>query len=343
MKRLSCVLVAFAAFAGVMAANAASDYLVIDLSAGPAASLYATSHLSAVPAKGWTDEYKTTKLVLRRIPAGAYTMGSPTNEVGRDSDEPTHQVKLEQDFYIAVFETTQRQWERVMGSWPSHFANANVRDTRPVEQVSYGDIRGPNAGAGWPVNNSVDADSFMGRLRARTGIAFDLPTETQWEYAGRAGTAQALDSGKDPTSTTNSPDLAAVGRYYYNGGSNGVSDPGCGVAFGTAAVGSYSPNAWDLYDMQGNVCEWCLDWWYGIYPDKATASKGGDRRAALFRVARGGSWFADAVHCRIAYRNIDFPTDSLFSFGFRIAAPVTQKETPKAAPKETPKASPKKK
>ena len=183
--------------------GAGQPYLVIDLSGGSTASNYPVSNLSAVPANGWTDEYKTTKLVLRRIPAGTFTMGSPTNELGRGGDETQHQVTLSQGFCIGVFEVTQKQWERVMGNWPSWYTNASYRDSRPVEQTSYNDIRGSSAGAGWPSNNNVNATSFMGNLRAKTGLGFDLPTESQWEYAGRAGTITALNSGYNLTNVNN--------------------------------------------------------------------------------------------------------------------------------------------
>ncbi|MDD3952550.1 MAG: InlB B-repeat-containing protein, partial [Lentisphaeria bacterium] len=139
------------------------EYLVIDLSGGPSARSYPIDILTAPPAGGWTDEYKTTKLVLRRIPAGTFMMGSPTGELGRLGSETQHQVTLTQDFYIGVFEITQKQWALVMGTWPSGFRNAAYRDTRPVERASYDDIRGIGAGSGWPANGAVDTDSFMGR------------------------------------------------------------------------------------------------------------------------------------------------------------------------------------
>lgn len=117
--------------------SASGDYMVIDLSGGPSASSYPVSYLAAVPSGGWTEEHKTTKLVMRKIPAGTYTMGSPEGELGRYSAETQHQVTLTKDFFIGVFEVTQKQWERVMGTWPSYFTNATYRDSRPVEQVSY--------------------------------------------------------------------------------------------------------------------------------------------------------------------------------------------------------------
>ncbi|MDD4032799.1 MAG: SUMF1/EgtB/PvdO family nonheme iron enzyme, partial [Bacteroidales bacterium] len=288
------------------------DYLVIDLSLGPDATSYPVSTFAAVPPGGWTDEYKTTKLVLRKIPAGAFVMGSPENELGRESDETQHQVTLTKDFYVGVFEVTQKQWERVMGNWPSYFTNASCRDSRPVEKVSYEDIRGSDTGSGWPANNDVDAGSFMGRLRARTGLDFDLPTEAQWEYACRAGTTTALNSGKNLTGTGSCSNMAEVGRYYYNGGSDYSS--GGDTLRGTAKVGSYLPNQWGLYDMHGNVWEWCLDW---SQSDLGSSPQIDPQGAAggSYRVYRGGRWNGYAYYCRSADRRWDWPSYRLINRG----------------------------
>ena len=303
-------------------------YMVVDLSGGPSAPSYPVSYLHAVPAGGWTDEYKTTKLVLRRIPAGTFTMGSPTNELGRYDwwyPETEHQVTLTKDFYIGVFEVTQKQWERVMGIWPSYFTNATYRETRPVEQVSYYKIRedplleissplpGSAISPNWPQSSQVHADSFMGRLRAKTGLqTFDLPTEAQWEYACRAGTTTALNSGKNLTTTTNCPNMAEVGRYWYNGGS-GYSANG-DTSVGSAKVGSYLPNAWGLYDMHGNVYEWCLDW-YGAYGGTTSDPPGAD--SGSYRVQRGGCWVGSAMYCRSAERYDVSPYGQNSDVGFR--------------------------
>ncbi len=299
-------------------------YLVIDLSAGPSASSYTASYMSSPPSGGWTDEYKTTKLVLRRIPAGTFIMGSPESELGRWSDETQHQVTLTQDFYIGVFPVTQRQWERVMGDWPSFFNNTTHRNARPVERVSYNMIRGSDAGSGWPTNSNVDVTSFMGRLRSRTGRAFDLPTESQWEYACRAGTTTALNSGKNITTAawnTPCPNMDEVGRYRHNhlGGYSGSSS--VGTEGGTAKVGSYQPNSWGLYDMHGNVWEWCLDW-NGGYPGTVANPKGPSSGSG--RGLRGGGWAYSARYCRSAYRFNDYPSNPGSLYGFRVALPQGQ-------------------
>ena len=240
------------------------SYLVIDLSGGPNAASYPVSNLTDIPSGGWTDEYKTTKLVLRRIDPGTFTMGSPDGEVGRQSGETQHEVTLTHSYYIGVFELTQRQWELVMGTRPSAFSNTVCYATRPVEKVSYNQIRGADLGKWWPQMNAVDEASVMGKLRAKTGRLFDLPTEAQWEYACRAGTATALNSGKNLSQSTGvDANMAEVGRFYYNSGAynNSYDYNGSTDETGTAKVGSYMPNAWGLYDMHGNVGEFCLDWY----------------------------------------------------------------------------------
>jgi len=298
------------------------DYLVVDLSAGPSASSYPVTYygtLADLPAAANSDVYKTTNLLMRLIPRGTFTMGSPAGELGRNSGETQHQVTLTQDFYIGVFEVTQKQWERVMGTWPSYFNNVSYCDSRPVEQVSYDAIRGSSAGAGWPASGSVDADTFMRRLRSRTGRAFDLPTESQWEYAGRAGTTTALNSGYNLTSTSSDARMNEVGRYYYNGGSGGSQ--GGDTTVGTAKVGSYLVNQWGLYDIHGNVWEWCLDW-YGTYPGTVSDPKGVSSGST--RVDRGGGWSADARYCRVAYRGSAGPAYAYYFIGFRACLPPGQ-------------------
>ena len=240
------------------------------------------------------DACRTTELWLRRIPRGTFLMGSPENELGRNGDEVQHQVTLTQAYYIGVFEMTQKQYELVMGSNPSECQG----DTRPVEQVSYNDLRGTSAegGAGWPAKgHAVDATSFFGVLRAKTGLVFDLPTEAQWENACRAGTTTALNSGKNLTATDECPNLAEVGRYYYN------RNDGKGGYGEHTKVGCYLPNAWGLYDMHGNVWEWCLDRWGDYSTDAVTDPAGADSGST--RVVRGGSWNNVAQDCRSASRS----------------------------------------
>ena len=297
-----------------------APYMVVDLSGGVDALSYPVSYLSSVPAGGWTDEYKTTKLVLRLIPPGTFMMGSPSDEPGRSSYEDLYGVVLTKPFYIGVFELTQKQWELVMGDTPS----AHKGDARPVEQVSYNKIRGSVNGVAWPTHNQVDANSFMGRLRSKVNMLFDLPTEAQWEYACRAGTATALNSGKNLTGTQNCANMAEVGRY------SGNTGDGKGGYSQHTKVGSYLENAWGLYDMHGNVAEWCLDWWVNNLGTSAKVDPKGATSSDC-RLVRGGCWYNGyyagyAAACRSAYRNYyyynknyrTYPSYSHYFLGFRV-------------------------
>ena len=284
-------------------------YVVVDLSGGADAVNYPVRYTNTAPNLN-DDTCRTTELWLRKIPAGTFMMGSPEDEVGRDTDETQHEVTLTQDYYMGVFECTQKQWELVMGSNPSSYQG----DCRPVEYVSYNTIRGTGAqaGAGWPTyGHAVDASSFMGKLQAKTGLVFDLPTEAQWEYACRAGTITALNSGKNLTNTGQDDAMDEVGRYSYN-----KSDGKGGYSKHTT-VGSYLPNAWGLYDMHGNVWEWCLDWYNGSYGIAAVSDPVGPNTGS-YRVKRGGSWGYGASYCRSAFRGNSTPSNYSSDYGFRV-------------------------
>lgn len=304
----------------VVAVTNWSEYMVIDISGETNAPSYPVTYLSAVPPGGWTYEHKTTKLVLRRITQGAFTMGSPESELGRGFDEDQHPVTLTKDFYIGVFEVTQMQWYYVMRNWPGWFITD--RYERPVERVSYYEIReNPNnsddGAVDWPNNSAVNANSFVGKLRAKTGLAtLDLPTEAQWEYACRAGTSSALNSGLNLTSQQSCTNVAAVGRYWYNGGSEWGSSQDGDASVGTAIAGSYQPNAWGLYDMHGNVLELCLDW-HAAYSGSATNPPGAV--SGSHRVRRGGAWIEPAAECRSANRSTLYPYQQAYDTGFRLA------------------------
>lgn len=304
-----------------------APYLVVNLSGGPDAAEYPVSRLDEPPSDGWTDIHKGNLLVLRRIAPGSFMMGSPLNELGRPAsrlglrEEPLHDVTLTQSFYMGVFEVTQRQWRLVTGMDPAYFKG----DFRPVEYVSYSMIRGKNKGALWPESATVDADSFLGKLRHKTGIRFDLPTEAQWEYACRAGSVTALNSGENLTATAAPcPNMVKVGRYRHNRGD------GQGEGFSEhTTVGSYEPNAWGLYDMHGNVQEWCLDWWRWDEIDRTavTDPKGvpSETLTGLVpqRITRGGCYYYDAPACRSASRN-SYPSFYTYTVtGFRISAPAS--------------------
>ena len=262
--------------AEIQAAKTGGLYCVIDLSGGPNAAEWPVSSLSAMPMGRWPDAYKTTKLVLRRIEAGTFIMG--------DTDDESHRVTLTKPFYMGVFEVTQRQWKLVMGTSLGASSFSGRGDTFPAYRVSYDDIRGSSLGAQWPTSSDVDASSFLGRLREKTGLDFDLPTEAQWEYACRAGTETVYYWGDEMDH-----DYAWYGGFF---GDDATTHP----------VGMKRPNTWGLYDMSGNVWEWCRDWKdsydemrkYGVNP------KGGSGKSK-YRVLRGGGWTVDPTSfCREA-------------------------------------------
>ena len=297
------------------------DYMAIDISGGTNAAAYPVTYyrtLADVPGGANSDAYKTTNILMRLIPKGTFTMGGPEGELERQSNETQHQVTLSSDFYIGVFEVTQRQWELVMGNRPSYFTNVTYYATRPVERVSYYDIRENPANSddpavNWPANSAVNATSFMGKLRAKTGLStFDLPTESQREYASRAGTATALNSGYNLTNQNSDAHMAEVGRYWHNGASGYTANGDTSVA--TAKVGDYLPNQWGLYNMHGNVWEWCLDW-DGAYPVTVTDPKGASSGSR--RIVRGGCWDSYAYYCRSACRHDYYPDIRYYGYGFR--------------------------
>lgn len=301
----------------LQAVSGMAPYLVVDLSPGPDALCYPIQYLAAIPAGGWTDEFKTTKLVLRLIMPDTFIMGSPLDELGRQTDELQHQVTLTQPYYIGVFEVTQKQWMLVMNSNPSGCKG----DLRPVECVSYNLIRGNNLGNKWPSTNSVDATSFMSKLRVKSGFTFDLPTEAQWECACRAGTSTALNNGKNLTNENSDASMAMVGRC-----SSNQNDSKGGYSQHTT-VGSYLPNSWGLHDMHGNVAEWCLDW-QGSYLGEVVDPKGAV--SGNIRALRGGYWNGRAADSRSAYRDSNYiygtsygPSASRTIYGFRVLAFTT--------------------
>ncbi len=220
------------------------------------------------------------------IPPGEFMMGSPSNELSRASDEgPQHLVKITRGFYLSVTEVTQAQYRAIMGTNPSYFEG----EDNPVENVSWN-----------------DAVEFCKKLSGIEGRAFRLPTSAEWEYACRAGTDTPFN-----TRDTIDPNQANyAGAYAYGDGDEGVYHKR------TIAVGSFSPNAFGLYDMHGNVWEWCQDWYdANYYSTDPTADPQGPSTGAS-RVLRGGSWISYPRHCRSAFRGGGAPWGR-FGIGFR--------------------------
>jgi len=219
---------------------------------------------------------------LRLIPAGEFMMGSPETESDRENNETQHRVSITKAFYLGVTEVTQKQYQKVMGTNPSEFKGPQ----NPVERVSW-----------------AEAVEFCGKLSAMpaektSGHVYRLPTEAEWEYACRSGTTTAYSFGDD---------ASRLGDYgWFRGNSDSSTHP----------VGEKKPNAWGLYDMNGNVWEWCQDR-YGVYPGGSATDPTG-ATSGSFRVCRGGGWFHFAGYCRSAYRDWRTPEYRFSYLGFRV-------------------------
>jgi formylglycine-generating enzyme required for sulfatase activity len=240
------------------------------------------------------------------IQPGTFTMGSPTRQAERNSDEVQHLVTISRGFWMEKYLVTQGDYLAVVGSNPSYFTSANGYSddlTRPVETVSWFDATNYCA-------LRTQQERAGGLIP--TNYVYRLPTESEWEYACRAGTATAFYLG----SGLHSGQANFDGQSEYDA-SVGTTYNSSGIFLGqTTAVGRYAANGWGLYDMAGNVFEWCQDW-YGTYPLGSLIDPQGAVTGS-FRVIRGGYWYAGAGGCRSADRIYFNPGDRLNSFGFRV-------------------------
>ncbi len=226
-------------------------YMIVDLTGN---DHFPVTYMDSTPAE-WGDEYKTDKIVLRRIdhPNGAY--------------------------YIGVFEITEAQWAMVMGG--------SSTSTKPKNYVSYNAIRGDASVLDWPKTRKVARKSFMGKLRLMTGIlTFDLPSVAEWEFAARAGVTTKWLCGDSET---------GLGDYAWYVANSDDS---------THEVGMLQPNDWGLYDVHGNVLEWCLN----RYSSGSSC-----------RMLRGGGYDYGASGCAFAYRFANTPSNGRDVIGFRLA------------------------
>ena len=319
------------------------DYMVVDISAAaqPNTQKYYPSADFLPGGILGNPDYRTGMLVMRKIMAKDVTwmMGSTTLETQRTAaSEATHQVTLTNNYYIGVFQLTQAQWDLIQTGRlaPAYFSDVNDRAMRPVENVSYNEIRNAanataaNTAYDWPAD--PNPGSFLGLLRTKTGIDFDLPSDAQWEFAARAGHGDTKwGDGSAILNTDRDANLDRLGRYGLNGGQTptyAAPQPWWGATNGTAIVGSYLPNSWGVYDMHGNVYEWCLDW----YEDNVTANDGKvnvnpaapaktlSGASGASRVLRGGGWVnTSAKSFRPAARGSSDPTTRNFQFGFRVS------------------------
>jgi formylglycine-generating enzyme required for sulfatase activity len=247
------------------------------------------------------------KLVL--IPRGTFTMGSPKAETGREASEgPQHEVEITRPFYLGSYPVTQAEYRKVMGSNPSYFSATGggkdkvAGDTGrfPVESVSW-----------------VDATRFCARLSAlakekAAGRVYRLPTEAEWEYACRAGTTTPFHFGKSASSR----------QANFDG-----EQPSGGAAGGpfllrTCKVGSYKANDFGLFDMHGNVWQWCQDWYKKDYYKESPKEDPKGPYRGVARLLRGGCWGDPGSSCRAGRRGWFDPREGSADIGFRVACVV---------------------
>lgn len=276
-----------------------SRYIVIDISGGTEAESYPIRHSIEGPNLS-DDTCRTTEIWMRLIPPGTFMMGSPEDELGRDNSagETFCKVHITKPFYMGVFEVTQAQFSNVSGE-------NNLSSKLPQVKKNLNDIW--RNGAVQPSDMGALSTSFIGKLRTKTQkYGFCLPSEAQWEYACRAGTVAALYNGYDLMSMNGDDNLNRIARYAVNGNA-------------PAEVGSYEPNALGLYDMLGNVNEWCRDSWYssGRENEMIDPQVG---KGTGWMVIKGGNYGDLANRCRSAARRDEFTDHSLQWVGFRLCA-----------------------
>jgi formylglycine-generating enzyme required for sulfatase activity len=253
----------------------------------------APSSSNSKPAAGLKEMTNSIGMKLVLIPKGSFMMGSPPGEQYSRDDERQCKVTISKDYYLGAFEVTQAQYQKVMGNNPSFFQDVNIGNinssNHPVEQVSW--------------FNAMEFCRKLSELpeEKKAGRVYRLPTEAEWEYACRADSQTAFGFG---------PSARSLGEYaWFNGNSGGRTHP----------IGRKQPNAWGLYDMHGNVWEWCSDR-FGAYPKTAVTDPKGPNEGPD-RVIRGGSWTSEAANCRSAVRQA-YPASLRSEFGFRVALSV---------------------
>lgn len=287
------------------------DYMVVNLAAAntvryyPSVDFLPGSVLGQAGAITNNPAYKTTQLVMRKIMARGveWTMGSADCETMRRDNETPHVVTLENNYYIGVFQVTQAQWKNVTKSAASGAHWSVEGDMRPMEKISFDDF----------------TSGFIALLNSKSGLDFTLPSEAQWEFAARSGYGSGYWSNGTTIETEKNKQqddhMALLGRYLHNNpGGNAATATLAPSEGGTAIVGSYTPNDWGLYDMHGNLWEFCLD----FYLDDITGLNGAvNTTPGTQRVVRGGSWDNAGFMCRPACR-IGSATTADNHRGFRV-------------------------
>ena len=243
---------------------------------------------------------------LRLIPAGEFLMGSPEPEEGRGLEEKLHRVRITKPFYIGTTEVTQAQWERIMGT--SKFWEGWNR---------------ARVGADYPALNLdwKNATEFCQKLSAKEGVSYRLPTEAEWEYACRAGSTSRFCFGDD--------EIRLNDHAWWG---NSLGNPELKNEEYAHRAAQKKPNAWGLYDMHGNVWEWCQDWFDEEYYMNSPVEDPTGPKSGITRVLRGGSWVVPSRSCRSATRGRDEPSKRTIGFGFRVVREVNAKQTSERKP-----------
>ncbi|MBR9976778.1 MAG: formylglycine-generating enzyme family protein [Bacteroidetes bacterium] len=256
---------------------------------------------SPVTPNGNGHDYDTTMMAL--IPAGGFRMGDITSK-GYFDEKPVHDVSITRPFLMARTEVTQEQYEAVIGGNPSQFKDADL----PVERVTwYEAVEFCNELSRQEGLDPCYSGSGSSIVCDFTANGYRLPTEAEWEYACRAGTETDFYTGNMTSPTGVDPALDRAGWYYENSGSS------------THPVGEKEHNAFGLYDMHGNVMEWCWDWYGNDYYASSPAEDPRGPTTGNYRVVRGGSWYDDARSCRSAYRIHRNPGHRVYGLlGFRV-------------------------
>lgn len=300
--------------------GAPPDYMVVDLRNRNKRYYYETE--AELPYGVDSPRYRVNFVVMRKIPAAgaSFSMGSPvysttSSELGRGEGETLHRVSLTNDYYMSIFELTHGQFRMYRGYVQKPDGYGAIDRADPVEYVSYEEeIRGWRSnGCKWPQNGHDVSTGWLLSARTITGVFFDLPTEAQWEFAARAGSAAALPN--ECGQTTAEGVCPMTDRYaWYAGNANGI----------THNVGQKQPNAWGLYDVVGNVREACLDVWSDDNTTQREVEPVGPTTEERTQyVARGGCYADEPTSTRLAARwkewyQTSYDTDRGVKLGFRL-------------------------
>jgi formylglycine-generating enzyme required for sulfatase activity len=265
------------------------------------------------PAKSITNSIGM-KLVL--IPKGKFTMGSPDGEKDRATDEQQHDVEISKPFYLGVYTVTQKEYKEVILANPSYFS-ADSRGKDKVKGLDTDDF--PVESVSWNDTKKFCDELSKRENERRAGRTYRLPTEAEWEYSCRGGASSSnpFHFGKSLSSTQ----ANFVGNHPYGGADKGP------YLKRTCKVGSYKPNKFGLYDMHGNVWQWCSDWYAKDYYEKSPKKDPQGPDSGTGRVVRGGSWNSSGWYCRAAFRLRREPALGVNSVGFRVVC-VSPRRTP---------------